>query len=124
MADLTNYRCYSNTKYEILTHEGFKDFKGLLIGDNPNKIKLKLSYNKELICTPKHKLFSEEGKIIFAENLQVGSRLYGGVEVISIEKYIDEKNVYEILEVSDNHAYYANGVLSHQCLVIDEMAFI
>jgi hypothetical protein len=124
MADLTNYKCYNNSKYEILTHKGFKDFKGLLIGNNSNKIRLNLSYNKELICTPKHKLFSEESGIIFAEDLQVGSRLYGGVEVTSIEKYTDEKEVYEILEVSDNHAYYANGVLSHQCLVIDEMAFI
>jgi len=124
MADLTKYKCYKNNKYQVLTNDGFRDFRGLIVGSNTSKIELILSNNKTLICTPKHKLLTEGEVVVYAEGLVVGDRLYGGISVISVKQYENERKVYELLEVEKTHTYYANGVLSKQCLIIDEMAFI
>jgi hypothetical protein len=124
MADLTKYKCFKNSKYQVLTNDGFRDFKGLIIGSNPSKIKLTLSSDKELICTPLHKLLAENEEIVYAKDLLIKNKLYGGIEITDIATYTDDSKVYELLEVEKTHTYYANGVLSHQCLVIDEMAFI
>ena len=124
MADLKNYKCYKNGRFQVLTQDGFKDFKGLLVGENENKIKITFANKDYLICTPKHKLLTEVEEVVYAKDLTIGSKLYGGIEVTKVDTYKDKRKVYELLEVEDTHTYYANGVLSHQCLVIDEMAFI
>ena len=124
MADLTEYKCFKNSKYQVLTNDGFKDFKGLMIGSNPSKIRLTFSEDRELVCTPKHKLLTDKEDVVYVEDIAIGDRLYGGIKVIDINTYTDKRKVYELLEVEKTHTYYANGVLSHQCLVIDEMAFI
>ena len=124
MADLTNYKCFKNSKYQVLTNNGFRDFKGLIVGSNPSKIRLTFTDDKELVCTPKHKLLTGKEDIVYVQDVVIGDRLYGDVEVIDINTYTDDRKVYELLEVEKTHTYYANGVLSHQCLVIDEMGFI
>lgn len=124
MADLTKYKCFKNSKYQVLTNDGFRDFKGLIVGSNPSKIRLTFTDDKELVCTPKHKLLTDKEDIVYVQDIAIGDRLYGGIKVIDINTYIDDRKVYELLEVEKTHKYYANGVLSHQCLVIDEMAFI
>lgn len=124
MADLTKYKCFKNSKYQVLTNDGFRDFKGLIVGSNPSKIRLTFSEDSKLVCTPKHKLLSNKGDIVYAQDIAIGDKLYGGIKVIDINTYTDDRKVYELLEVEKTHTYYANGVLSHQCLVIDEMAFI
>lgn len=124
MADLTKYKCFKNSKYQVLTNDGFRDFKGLIVGSNPSKIRLTFTDDKELVCTPKHKLLTDKEDIVYVQDIVIGDRLFGDIEVISINTYTDDRKVYELLEVEKTHTYYANGVLSHQCLVIDEMAFI
>jgi hypothetical protein len=124
MADLKEYKCFKNNKYQVLTQDGFRDFKGLIVGSNPSKIRLTFSGDKELVCTPKHKLLTDKEGIVYVQDVVIGDRLYGDVEVIDINTYTDDRRVYELLEVEKTHTYYANSVLSHQCLVIDEMAFI
>ena len=68
MADLNNHISVFNFEYEILTHEGFKDFKGVIKGNNHNKIELELSNGRNLICTPKHKIYKHDMQIAFAED--------------------------------------------------------
>jgi len=123
MADLTNFDVFENTEYEILTEEGFKDFKGVFCGKNPNKIHLTFQSNKQLICTPKHKLMVNETDYVFANDLQVGNKIFNDV-VKSINEFENDEEVFEFLEIEDTHTYFANGILSHQCIIIDEMAHI
>jgi len=127
MADLSNHMIYKNTKFEILTDEGFKDFKGLIVGKNPKKISLGLqtgNLSSTLICTPKHKLILNNKACIYAKDIKPGTILHNKIKVVSIKSYEDETLVYEFLEISDVHRYFANNVLCHQCLIIDEMAHI
>ena len=124
MADLKNYKCYKNNKFQVLTQDGYKDFQGLLVGKNKNKIKLTFTNKDFLICTPKHKVLLVNESVVYVKDLSIGDKLYGDIEVAKVSKYSDDRKVYELLDVKDTHTYYANGILSHQCLVIDEMAFI
>ena len=124
MADLLNPICVSNKKYEVLTDEGFKDFKGLLIGDNPNRLEITINNTIKLRCTPQHKLVSSDKSIVYAENIDIGYVLYNNYIITDKRAYTDTDKVYELLEVKDTHRYFTNNILSHQCIIIDEMAFI
>jgi len=124
MADLKEYKVYKNTQFEILTDEGFKDFKGLIVGKNNDRVKLTFTDGISLICTPKHKIMLNKTDYRYAKDSSVGDVVYGDKEIKEIESYSSDDLVYEILHVEDVHRYFVNGILSRQCLIIDEMAFI
>jgi hypothetical protein len=123
MADLSKYKTLENERFEVLTDDGFKDFKGLVIGDNENKITIKFHDNKSITCTPKHKLMVNRDKYVYAIDVAVGDKLDDNI-VSEIYSTVDNNPVYEFIDIEDRHTYYANGILSHQCIVLDEFAFI
>jgi len=125
MADLKEYKVYKNTQFEILTDEGFKDFRGLIVGKNNDRVKLTFTDGISLICTPKHKLSKKDvNNFVYVKDISIGDVVYGNKEIREIEEYSSDDLVYEILHVNDNHRYFTNGILTKNCLVIDEMAFI
>lgn len=124
MADLKNHEVYKNDRFEILTNEGFKDFKGIIIGENLNKIILTFEQNIRLVCTPKHKITLTDKTFRFAKDFNVGDSIYSDIKLISKEQITNNELVYELLEVKDTHRYFVNDILSQQCLLIDEAAFI
>ena len=78
-----------------------------------------------ITCTPKHKItLCSNGTYKYASELNVGDIIYGDEVVTSIDVIQNNDKVYELLHVADNHRYYANGILSNQCLILDELAFI
>lgn len=123
MADVKDYKIFKNSNFEILTEDGFKNFEGIIMGKNDNKIKLSAN-NKSLICTPKHKIMISISKWKYAKDLKVGDVLYNNIIVEGVDHFKNDKLVYEFLEVEGNHTYIVNGILSHQCLMLDEFAII
>lgn len=125
MADVTDYKIYKNTQFEVLTDQGFKDFKGVIKGKNKSKIKITLDTSEHITCTPKHKLVQEHvDNWMYAEDISIGDVLHGDKIVSDVMTYQDDAPVFELLHVEQNHRYIVNGVLSKQCLVLDELAFI
>lgn len=124
MADLSQHTTYINNDYEVLTDKGFKEFKGLIVGENPNKIHLQFNNGKYLKCTPNHKIILNDNTVVYASDLCVGDVVYNGYVVERIDKYCSADKVYELLEVEETHKYFANEILCHQCLIVDEMAFV
>jgi hypothetical protein len=125
MADLYKHKTFKNTNFEVLTDEGFKDFKGIIVGNNKDKLRLSFKSGKFVICTPKHKItLCSNGTYKYANELNVGDIVYADEEVINIDVIQNDDKVYELLHVADNHRYYTNGILSNQCLILDELAFI
>ena len=128
MADLNNNIIYKNDKFEILTPDGFKPFKGLIVGENNNKIKFTFKDNSFLICTLKHKICISKNIYYFADDFNIGdlvlhkSKKY--IEIIKKEYITNNDKVYEFLEIENNHLYYANDILSSQCLILDEFSFV
>jgi len=124
MADLKNPETFKNTKFEILTNKGFKDFKGLIKGANNDKLKITLDSGETLICTTLHKVMINDSVSARAQSLGIGTKIYGNKKIVNIEKNINDNPVYEFLEIEDTHTYFVNGLLSHQCIIIDEMAHV
>jgi hypothetical protein len=124
MADLTNYNIYKNKDFQILTDEGFKDFEGIIEGQNPIKLRMTFSNGSILLCTPKHKIILKDLNYKYAKDLSVGDIVYNGIIITDIEKQENDELVYDILHVHDNHRFIVNGILSHQCLICDELAFV
>jgi len=128
MADLKKYKIYKNNNFEILTDEGFKDFDGIIIGNNLNKILLEFEKNDiktKIVCTPKHKIFIGPKKYKYAKNLNINDLVWNGLKITNKKIIKNNEKIYEILNVHDNHRYIVNKtLLCHQCLIIDEMAHI
>ena len=124
MADLQKHQVYKNERFEILTDDGFKNFKGIIIGNNDTKIILSFENNIKLVCTPKHKIVLINKTFCFAKDLNVGDTVYSGLKLINKENITSDEPVYELLHVENTHRYFVNDILSQQCLLIDEAAFI
>lgn len=117
MADIKNHKVYQNTRFEVLSDTGFKDFHGIIIGDNPQKLIISFADSQPLICTPKHKIII--GSLyIYAQDLKIGD-IISEKTIIDIQAIENDDKVYELLQVTD-HKYLVNHILSHQCLLIDE----
>jgi hypothetical protein len=110
---------------EVLTHKGFKSFDGILDkGISDHLLEITFSNNKNIKCTPDHELLMSDGETyIPAIFLQVDDCLYPEVFIKSINQ-IENENVYDLLNVEDTNAYYTNGIVSHNCIFMDEFAFV
>lgn len=86
-----------NTKYKILTPNGFEDFYGIRKLSKPNYIKL---HNFDLICSDNHKVFVN-GAWIEAKDLHH-------------TKIQDEIILYDPVGISSS-AYISNDIVSHNC---------
>ena len=88
---------------------------------NPKAKVLKIKFNgKEITCTAEHKIYTKRG-YIEAQNLksddiiiELQSDATTKLEIIYLEEEIP---VYDIT-VEDNHNFYANGLLVHNCTEI------
>jgi hypothetical protein len=112
---------YTNTNYEVLTPDGFKDFAGVsLMGHNP-VWRIETDSGLFLECTHDHKIY-----VNFIEHKQVSSLSVGDTictdagtdPIISITDTGKTEDVYDLIEVNDGHRYYANGILSSNCQFI------
>lgn len=116
-----------NDKYEVLTPDGFKSFDGILCGIN-TIIHIVLKNGIELKCSPKHKIIiNEQFEYVHADSLATDMTVYtknGHISIISVEVINTPSTVYELLNVHDNHMYSVNDIYCHQCLYLDEFAFI
>ncbi len=113
-----------NLEIQVLTEDGFKDFVGFKKTLQQNTIKL-ITENSNIVCTPDHEIFTIDGykpaKDCLNKQVLNSSGYYE--QVLSIEQDTNQ-DVYDFLEVFDTHSYYCNDILVHQCLYLDEFAFV
>jgi len=113
------------SRWEVLTGEGFKSFHGISRTHNQQTIKLIFNNGEELVCTPDHKIATTDG-FISAEKLNHDHVIIGKTNNLHVcEKYKTSNiDVYDLLEVDAVHSFFANGVLVHNCIFLDEFAFV
>jgi hypothetical protein len=108
-----------------LTHEGFKKFNGVKRTKNQKTIKLYISDNESLVCTEDHKVYTINGwknaKDCLAESVLTTGNIYKNVYKIEDNGLQD---VYDLLEVEGTHSFFANNILVHNCIFLDEFAFV
>lgn len=113
-----------NTEYEILTPSGWKDFRGVTNSGKKTTFLLQLENGNSVSATKAHFFFVDNAKIA-VEQLKHGDiidTLDGPQRISSIEEQ-PPTNVYDIIEVADeHHRFYVNsGIVTGNC---DEFAFV
>ena len=105
------------SKYEILTPDGFSNFHGVRKQIAPSIITLSFDNTITLECSLDHQLECKWG-FDEARNLSIGDEILtsdGFARITFI--YVDnvEKPVYDALQVEKGNKYFTNGLVSHNC---------
>ena len=110
--DITNITDVKiNNEWEILTFEGYKDFKSIKRSITSKTIKLKLSNNEIFEGTPDHILIIKN-KNIALKDLQINDYISDDLFITNIDENNTEQYVYDIQDVADNNSYLVkSGIL-------------
>ena len=109
---------------QVLTENGFKDFIGVRKSKVNSIYHIEFTDGTHLDATKDHRIKTKDGKFITVGECSNGELLSTGKIIKSIIQKHDKQIVYDLLNVSDGSEYLTNGVTSHNCLVMDEAAFI
>ncbi len=110
-------------RIEVLTEKGFKRFHGLRKTRSQKTIQLFVG-EKQIVCTPEHKIMTTFGWISAQDCL--GKSIItscGNLICNKMQTHLDE-DVYDILHVDDTNSFYANDILVHNCVYLDEFAHV
>ena len=110
---------------QVLTHKGFRSYEGLLISENkPDKIQISFSNGKHIKCTPEHKFMLSDGSFIEAKDIKFDDVLFNDIKITEKNNIKSSEFVYDLLNVEETHSYQTNGIESHNCVFLDEFAFV
>ena len=107
-----------------MTDDGFKKFKNVINNGIRECVEV-FTAERSVIITKDHIFFTYDDVQIPVSDLKVGDFLKtedGYEEVVKIEDR-GETEVYDIV-ASENFKYITNGFVSHQCLLLDEFAYL
>lgn len=104
-----------NSRYEILTPDGWSDFDGVRASPKSTSLLFEFSDGNVLECTPCHKLELAGGVFAEARDLLIGERISTGARITDIRTLHQTKLFYDALNVKKEKRYYTNGVVSHNC---------
>lgn len=108
----------------ILTEKGFQEFDGFIERSyRDDLIKLHLSNNQYLICTPCHEIMMNDGIYLIADFIEEDDILWGDIRVTYVEQNFSGET-YDALNVKETSSFWTNGVISHNCIFLDEFAFV
>jgi len=115
-------RCKRNSRnrYEVLTENGFKDFKGIKKIKKEKYIKITFNDNSILECSFNHKIKIKPNIFKYAFELEVGDITTTNLKIIKIEKFYCEDYFYDLIDVEDGNEYITNNVTSHNCAFIPQ----
>ena len=107
---------YDVNDYEIETEDGWKDIQFVHKTVEYDVWKLELENRLSLECADDHIVFLENGEQCFVKDLKKDAEVktkLGLSKVRKSEKTSRRESMYDVSIGSEQHSYYANGVLSH-----------
>ena len=111
---------------EVMSDDGWQEVESLNIG-KADCIYVVRTKSYVLKCTSDHILFDADGNEIFAKDC-LGKKVLTKDGPQEVEKLdiVDEKfETYDLsLKDGSSHKYFTNGMLSHNCVIMDEAAFV
>jgi hypothetical protein len=114
----TDYILKLNTKYEIMTPNGYKSFGGIRKLIKSDYYEIHLSNGYKLKCSINHK-FIKDGVEIVINDINVGDYIDGDDNkkvVIQIKEYkTKDITLFDIVEVDGGNIFNVDGVVSHNC---------
>ena len=94
------------TEWEVMTPTGWQSFDGVVITHDVNVIEI-----DGLVCTPEHRIEIEDVGLVEAQSI--------------LHKTLPDKtDVFDLLNVDNGNLYFTNSLISHNCLYLDEFAFV
>jgi len=116
---------YNNKRLKIESPEGFVDFLGINKITKPDYIHLKFSNGSELKCSKDHPISTING-IVKAKDLDKNTEIHTkdgkGCFVISKRNVNKKIDLYDIVNSGNQHLYYSNNIVSHNCEFIGSSA--
>lgn len=110
---------------KIKTKDGYKPFDGISITKNRKVININFDNGKTISCTPDHKILTTDGWTEAEKLLNKTVVCEDGIgDVVSIDYNENTIDVYDTLNVHDVHSFIANGIVVHNCIFLDEFAFV
>lgn len=109
---------------KILTENGFHNFSGFI--DRPKRddlIELSLSNGEQLVVTPGHELMMADGTYLPVDFLDISDELFGHIFIEGIKTGYNGVT-YDAVNVECTSSFWTNGVISHNCIFLDEFAFV
>ena len=108
---------------EVLTDTGWNKFDGLLIKGIKDTVTLMLE-NSSIDLTYDHGVYLENLTKVEAGSLHPGQKIKtkSGLQKVMFVKHKRAEPVYDLLNVGDNHRFYANDILCSNCefIIADE----
>lgn len=106
--------------WEVETNNGWKDISkfGKTI---PYKVWELKTKTKSLKCADTHIVYNHKHEEIFVKDLKVGDYIItksGFEEVIYLEEFEYEENMFDITVDDNKHMYYTNDILSHNSTIM------
>jgi hypothetical protein len=105
--------------YEVLTPNGWKDFKGVCKTIPYQIYEIQFDNEISIKCADTH-IFMSHGNEVFAEDLHIGDCVdskNGTLIVVDKTIYDEYDNMYDLKDV-DGSIYYTNDVVSHNTTTI------
>ncbi len=111
---------------EIRTADGFRKFFGIKKIESGNPLlKITLEDGMFIKCTIDHKIYTSRGWVRALElSPDIKVLTEDGMKNVVNKSIIAPEPVYDVLEVEDVHSFYGNGILVHNCILLDEFAFV
>ena len=112
-------------RWEVLTSKGFRPFKGISKTYSQDTITINLP-DRKIVCTPDHRICVDGCGFVAAASLSDGNLVVCDncvLPVVSVQNS-DKMDVYDLLDVQETHAFYANGIEVHNCIMLDEFAYV
>ena len=110
---------------KVLTNKGFKQYKGLNVNYNTDeKVLLHFDNFQTLKCTSDHLLMMYDNSFKKVEDIEIDDLLFNKIKIVDKIKYESTEFVYDLIDVEDTNSYITNSVESHNCVLLDEFAFL
>jgi hypothetical protein len=106
-----------NNKYEILSPEGFVNFKGVRKLTKKTK-EIFFSNGLVLRGSLNHKIYDFLNEEILINDVSIGDSIRsqdGYLLVVDIKIHDYDSEVYDVVDAGDLHLYYTNTIISHNC---------
>lgn len=120
---MKNINNKENTKFKILTSDGFKDFKGIKRTYSKIIISLYFKSGNNISGSPGHlvKLINNQFKPL--SEININEIIYPDEEVISIKKSVGKKKALYDIQGIEGNEYLTNNIVSHNCAFVPENIF-
>lgn len=114
---------------KILSQDSkFRNFIGIKVSKKSNLIELYFDDLNFLILTENHEIWNlDKSEYVKASSFKLGDSILtksGNAKLIYKCKHPHSRFVYDPINIEETHNFFANDILVHQCLMLDEFGFV